>query len=318
MPVAARSGCLPPIADLSRIALGCGNFGGVGSAPEFFGQGLGPDEAFALMDAAWDLGIRRFDTADAYGGGRSEATIGAWIASRGVTPGLTTKVYNPMRAGCDAGLAPERIVRQLRGSLERLGVRRVDSYLAHEFDTAVPVADSLAAFEQLAHDDLIGGSGLSNVDAVQLQVALEAGALRIVQNSHSLLDQADADDVLGLCACHGIAYEVYGPLMGGWLTGKYERGAAFPEGSRMTQRPEPYASLATEATFDALEVLRERSARRGTSMAGTALAWLLADPRVTRIVVGPGRPAHLDAVREAVAHPLDPGERDGLTKAFAR
>lgn len=318
MSVAVRSGCLPPIADLSRIALGCGNFGGVGSAPEFFGQGLGPDEAFTLMDVAWDLGIRHFDTADAYGGGRSEATIGAWIASRGVTPELTTKVYNPMCAGGDAGLAPERIDRQLRSSLERLGVGRVDSYLAHEFDTEVPVADSLAAFEQLAAEGLIGGYGLSNIDAAQLQVALEAGAPGTVQNSHSLLDQADADDLLPLCARHGIAYEVYGPLMGGWLTGKYERGAAFPAGSRMTQRPEPYAALATDATFDALEILRARSAQRGASMAGTALAWLLADARVTRIVVGPGRPAHLDPVREAVAHPLDPDERDGLTEVFAQ
>ena len=66
-----------------RIALGCGNFGGVGSAPEFFGQGLSEDEAFELMDAAWEFGLTHFDTADAYGGGRSERAIGRWIASRG-------------------------------------------------------------------------------------------------------------------------------------------------------------------------------------------------------------------------------------------
>ena len=70
-----------------RIALGCGNFGGVGSAPELFGQGLSDDQAFELMDAAWELGIDYFDTADAYGGGRSERAIGRWIASRGVRPG---------------------------------------------------------------------------------------------------------------------------------------------------------------------------------------------------------------------------------------
>jgi aryl-alcohol dehydrogenase-like predicted oxidoreductase len=66
-----------------RIALGCGNFGGVGSAPEFFGQGLNQDQALELMDAAWEFGITHFDTADAYGGGRSEQAIGRWIASRG-------------------------------------------------------------------------------------------------------------------------------------------------------------------------------------------------------------------------------------------
>src|SRR5215475_11347295 len=83
---------------LPRIALGCGNFGGVGSAPEFFGQGQTTDQALAIMDAAWECGITHFDTADAYGGGRSEAAIGRWIATRGVRPQLTTKTYNPMRA----------------------------------------------------------------------------------------------------------------------------------------------------------------------------------------------------------------------------
>ncbi len=70
---------------VSRIALGCGNFGGVGSAPEFFGQGLTEDQAFAVMDAAWESGIGWFDTADAYGGGRSERAIGRWMAARGAS-----------------------------------------------------------------------------------------------------------------------------------------------------------------------------------------------------------------------------------------
>ncbi len=107
---------------VSPVALGCGNFGGVGSAPEFFGQGLTEDQALELMDAAWEFGITHFDTADAYGGGRSELAIGRWIQSRGVNPQLTTKTFNPMKAGADRGLKPERITRQLRASLDRLGV----------------------------------------------------------------------------------------------------------------------------------------------------------------------------------------------------
>ena len=110
----------------ARIALGCGNFGGVGSAPAFFGQGLDEDQALALMDAGWELGITHFDTADAYGGGRSEHAIGRWIRTRGVHPTLTTKTFNPMSEGDDSGLAPARIARQLRDSLERLGVDRVE------------------------------------------------------------------------------------------------------------------------------------------------------------------------------------------------
>src|SRR5919108_6114406 len=108
--------------EVSRVILGCGNFGGVGSAPEFFGRGESDDEAAALMDRAWELGITTFDTADAYGGGRSEHAIGRWMASRGVRPVLTTKTFNPMADGADRGLAPARIRRQLGSSLERLGV----------------------------------------------------------------------------------------------------------------------------------------------------------------------------------------------------
>src|SRR5262245_63115325 len=129
----------------ARIALGCGNFGGIGSAPEFFGQGLADDEALELMDAAWELGIRWFDTADAYGGGHSEQMIGRWIASRGVRPQLTTKTFNPMLAGADHGLRPDRITRQLHSSLERLGVPWVNVYLAHDFDPDVPLAETLGA-----------------------------------------------------------------------------------------------------------------------------------------------------------------------------
>ena len=91
------------VGTFSRIALGCGNFGGIGSAPEFFGKGLSEDQALALMDAAWQAGITHFDTADAYGGGRSELAIGRWIASRGVRPQLTTKTFNPVQAGADHG-----------------------------------------------------------------------------------------------------------------------------------------------------------------------------------------------------------------------
>ncbi len=154
---------------LPRVALGCGNFGGVGSAPAFFGQGQSEDEAFALMDAAWELGLHHFDTADAYGGGRSETAIGKWIAARGVRPTLTTKTYNPMDEGADHGLAPERIERQLASSLERLGVDRVELYLAHDFDPDVPARDeTMDAFEAQLGAGRIRAYGVSNFDAAQL------------------------------------------------------------------------------------------------------------------------------------------------------
>jgi aryl-alcohol dehydrogenase-like predicted oxidoreductase len=306
---------------LPRIALGCGNFGGVGSAPEFFGQGLSDDEAAALMDAAWELGISHFDTADAYGGGRSEQAIGAWIRSRGVRPTLTTKTFNPMTAGPDRdrGLAPDRVARQFAASLERLGVDHVELYLAHDYDPEVPVTETLGAFERLR---VAGGTvayGVSNFDAAQLRAALDVvppAPPAAIQNGYSLLERGDEAEVLPLCAERGVAYSVYSPLRGGWLTGKYRRGAGYPEGSRMTQRPEPYQALANEETFSALAALEQFAGARGTSMAGAALAWLLADERVGQVVVGPGRPAHLEPVREAVEHPLSPAERDRVTEMF--
>jgi aryl-alcohol dehydrogenase-like predicted oxidoreductase len=287
-----------------RIALGCGNFGGVGSAPEFFGQGLGEDQALELMDAAWEFGITHFDTADAYGGGRSEASIGRWIASRGVRPQLTTKTYNPMEAGADSGLRPERIARQLRMSLERLGVDHVELYLAHEFDPEVPLAESFGALDQAQAQGTIRAYGVSNFDAAQLAASLAAGAPQAIQNCYSLLERQDEPEVLALCAQRQVSYLAFSPLAGGWLTGKYRRGEPFPAGSRMTQRPGPYRGLVTGATFDALARLQAMASGLGMSMAGLALAWLLAGERVTQVVIGPGRPEHLAPVGEALRHPL--------------
>jgi aryl-alcohol dehydrogenase-like predicted oxidoreductase len=302
---------------VERIALGCGNFGGVGSAPEFFGQGLTEDQAFGLMDAAWEAGLVHFDTADAYGGGRSEQAIGRWIRSRGVRPRLTTKTFNPMQAGADHGLAPDRIARQLRSSLDRLGVDQVDLFLAHDYDPDVPLSETLGAFGAAQADGLIGAYGVSNFDARQLTAALAGGAPQAIQNSYSLLARQDEQGVLPLCAERGVAYLAFGPLAGGWLTGKYRPGVPYPAGSRMTQRPEPYQEFVAGRTFEALARLEAIAAGRGTSMAGLALAWLLADDRVAQIVIGPGRPEHLAPVAEALAHPLTPQERSTTEEAVA-
>jgi aryl-alcohol dehydrogenase-like predicted oxidoreductase len=307
-----RSGLtIPP------IALGCGNFGGVGSAPELFGHGLTRDQAYALMDAAWELGITHFDTADAYGGGRSEQAIGGWIASRGVRPQITTKTFNPMQAGGDQGLKPERIARQLESSLERLGIDQVDLYLAHDYDPDVPLSDSLAAFDNAQRSGTIRSFGVSNFDAQQLAAAVAGGTPQAVQNNYSLLVRQDESELLPLCSQREVAYIAFSPLAGGWLTGKYRRGQPFPGGSRMTQRPEPYRQFLDGSTFDALERLEAIASGRGTSLAALALAWLLGRDGVTQIVIGPGSPAHLAPVGEALAHPLTESELVAVESALA-
>src|SRR6266705_4579414 len=243
--------------EVSRIILGCGNFGGIGSAPEFFGQGESEEEAFRIMDAAWSLGVTMFDTADAYGGGRSETMIGNWMASRGHRPQLTTKTFNPMDTGEDHGLSRSRLTRQIESSLDRFGVEQVDLYLAHEFDPDTPIEETIATFEGLVEVGLIKAWGVSNFDANQLRSAVAVGSPTVVQNSYSLLDRADEAEVLRLCAEFAIAYTPHSPLAGGWLTGKYKRDEAVPPGSRMALRPEPYEHLRTERTFTALERFAE-------------------------------------------------------------
>jgi aryl-alcohol dehydrogenase-like predicted oxidoreductase len=304
---------------LGGVSLGCGNFGGIGSAPAFFGQGNDEREAFAIMDAAWAAGIHWFDTADGYGGGSSERFIGRWRAARqpdGLV--LTTKVFHSTSGDPDdRGLAPERIRRQVAGSLERLGVERIDLYLAHEPDPATPLADTIAAFEQLRAEGLVGDWGLSNFDADGIREALVVARPALVQNSFSLLDRGDERDVLPLCAEQGIAYVPFGPLSGGWLTGKYRRGRPFPAGSRMTQRPEPYERLVDDAVFDGLERLDELAAARGVEMAALAFAWVLAHPGVSGAVCGPGRPEHLAPVLAARELTLTDAEQREIGALFA-
>jgi aryl-alcohol dehydrogenase-like predicted oxidoreductase len=309
--------------EVTRVALGCGNFGGVGSAPALFGQGESPEEAFAVMDAAWELGIRLFDTAASYGGGRSERWIGEWTAERGRAPIVATKVFHSVTGDPDdAGLAPERIHRELAGSLDRLGADRVELYLIHAPDPATPLEQTLAALDELVRAGKVGAIGASNVDAAYLERALalsdEEGLTRFqwVQNSYSLLDREAGEEVLEVCEREGLGFTPFGPLAGGWLTGKYRRGEPPPPGSRMTLRPEPYERFRTDRVFAALDAFAAAARERGVDTAALALAWLLADDRITSVIVGPRRPEHLEPVRVALQLELTHAERDELSSLF--
>jgi aryl-alcohol dehydrogenase-like predicted oxidoreductase len=317
-----RSGIAVP-----QVILGCGNFGGVGSSPAFFGQGIPKEEAFRIMDEAWELGLTAFDTADAYGGGRSETWIGEWLARKDGAVrdaiAIETKTFNPIEAGADHGLSRARIHRQIDTSLQRLGVERVTLYLAHDFDPGVPQQETLRAFDELVRAGKVGAVGASNFTAEQLEEAVELSELEgmaryeWVQSSFSLLDRDDAETVFPACHEHNLGYEAYGPLAGGWLTGKYRRGETYPEGSRMTQRPESYLRYAKDDVFDALEAFEREALSRGVSMSGLAIAWLLGVLEVTAVIVGPTRAEHLEPVREALSLELAPGEHEHLRGLFA-
>jgi 1-deoxyxylulose-5-phosphate synthase len=312
---------------VSRIALGCGNFGGIGSAPEFYGQGENDEEAFAIMDAAYELGINVFDTANAYGGGRSESAIGKWLAERGSAVRdqvlLSTKAFNPVGDGPnDRGLSRRALVRAVDASLGRLGAERIDMFLIHEPDPLTPLEETLSALDDLRRAGKLLYIGASNIEAWRLARGLwisdvrELARFEWVQSSYSLLDRSAEAEVLPLCADQGLGFSPFSPLAGGWLTGKYRRDEEAPAGSRMTLRSEPYEHLQREGVFDALERFEQLAGERGIDMASLALAWLLASPLVNPVVVGPRRPEHLEPARAALELKLGDADLFELSALF--
>lgn len=313
---------------ISAVGLGCGNFGGIGSLPELFGKGETEAEAFALMDEAWELGINFFDTADAYGGGQSETTIGNWLKARGAHVRdqllLSSKVFNPVGPGPnDRGLSRRHIMRQVEASLTRLGVDTLDMYLIHEPDPTTPLEETLRALDDLVHQGKVRYLGASNMPAWLMTKALwlsdkyDLARFEWVQNSYSLLDRTDEREMFPLCDDQSLGYTPFSPLAGGWLTGKYRAGQPFPDGSRMTLRPESYAGFNTDRVFRNLEALAAYAADHNTDMTALALAWVMAQPLVTAPIIGPRRPAHFEPIRRALELKLSAAERVEITEIMS-
>ena len=258
---------------VTRIVLGCGNFGGVGSAPALFGQGISHEEAFA--DHGCRLGARDHDVrhrgrlrrrAQREPGSASGSRRRAPLSSDAIT--IETKTFNPMDAGEDRGLSRQRIARQLETSLERLGVERVALYMAHAPDPETPVEETMSAFDALVRAGKVGAVGASNFTAEQLAESVEISELEgltryeWVQNSFSLLDaERRRDGLPRLSRARARIRGAQRPLAGGWLAGRYRRGASYPEGSRMTQRPEGYRQVRVGDDLRRARGVRGRGAR---------------------------------------------------------
>jgi aryl-alcohol dehydrogenase-like predicted oxidoreductase len=306
---------------VSVLGLGCGGFGGVGSAPELFGKGEDTATAFALMDRAWDAGINYFDTADSYGGGVSERIIGAWLKERKVRDRLvlSTKVFYAIAEGPnDRSLSRRHIVQAVEGSLRRLQTDYLDLYVIMEPDPSTPVEDTLQTMNELMHAGKVRHIGASNITAPQLLEALAASdrlgvhRYQSVQNGYSLLDRAIEQDILPLAATEKMAVTPFSPTSGGLLTGKYRFGERPPSGSRVDLRPQPYQHLMTAQTFHAIDSLRAAATERGVDIGALALAWVLSNPAVTSALIGPRRVEHFRPWLEAVDIHLTEGERDAL------
>ena len=289
--------------DLDRIVFGCGNFGGIGSSPKLRNAGNSEDQALRLLDHARRLGLRRFDTANTYGGGASEIILGKWLRSQDAAfvedAQIATKVGNPN--GCPPGETPlsrTQIASHLDRSLRRLGIDRIDLYYIHEFDHVTPLEETLEAMTRAVEAGKIDRFGVSNASLSDVKAVRSlagtglAASFEYVQNEYNLLATADSDALIPYCAGRGLRYTAFSPLAGGFLTGKYRPGEQPPPNSRFAHAPEVCAPYSNELSFAAIERLRQTAQARGQTMAQAALRFVLDTPGVDGLIIAPRRLEH--------------------------
>jgi aryl-alcohol dehydrogenase-like predicted oxidoreductase len=265
---------------VSVIGLGCNNFGGR----------LDAAATASVIDAALDVGVTFFDTADIYGDGDSERFIGRCLRGRRDRVVLTTKFGHPS-GGDDRRGHPDHVRRALHDSLARLQTDHVDLYLLHRPDPTVPVADTLGALGELVAAGLVREIGCSGFDADGLaeadRAAADAGGPRFacVQNEYSLLRREAEAAVLPACERLGIAFVPYFPLLSGLLSGKYRKGRELPHGARIPSSPR-FAPLLDDEHLDKVEALATFAEDRGRELVDLAFAWLLARPVIPSVIAG--------------------------------
>lgn len=310
---------------VSVVGLGCGGFGGIGSEVSLFGQGENQQQAFALMDRAVELGINYFDTADSYGGGRSEQIVGSWLQQRKARDQvvLASKVFNPMAADVNGGgLSRRHILQAVDASLRRLQTDRIDLYMAHQVDPLTDLEETMRAFDELVRAGKVLYLGFCNTEAWRVVKSLwisdRNGATRLacVQNEYNLLHRDAEVELLPMLPSEGLSFVAFSPLAGGWLTGKYRQGRQPPHGSRMRLRPEPYAGLQNEKTFRAIERLEKVAAGYGASTGALALVWTASNPNVTSILAAPRNADQFKTVEESLALALHAEDRERIVRAM--
>jgi len=268
--------------------------------------------SFAILDAAWDGGIRFIDTADVYPVpmtlatyGDSEALVGRWLASRKYRDDvvLATKAYfigGPLPI--HRGNSRLHLVRACEASLRRLKTDRIDLYLCHGWDPTVPLEETLRALDQLRQDGKILYTGLSNVRAHEVAATLlEAGRLRMrgfegLQPRYSILQREAEESLFPMARRFGLGVMVYNPIAGGLLSGKHRPGRAPAKGTRfaMPGIGEVYRNRYwDQRLLKAAIALKQAASDAGVSPVTAAVAWVLRNPDVSSAIIGASRPAQL-------------------------
>ena len=303
---------------VSRLCLGTMTFG------------LQCDEAAsaAIMDRAASGGIDFFDTADVYplGGnretaGRTEDIVGRWLKGKRRQVIVATKCVGAMGPKpWDQGMSRKHILDAIEASLRRLGTDYVDLYQLHSFDKLTPIDEALEALDTIVRSGKARYVGVSNWPAHKVARALGRSELKnivrieSVQPRYNLLFRAFERDLLPMCEEEKIAVIPYNPLAGGLLTGKHNRAAPPPAGTRFTlgTAAARYQSRYwKDQEFQTIEDLRALGNQAGMSMATMAVSWVLANPAITAPIVGASRPEQLDDSLAAV----DKGPLDADLKA---
>jgi aryl-alcohol dehydrogenase (NADP+) len=267
--------------------------------------GVEADETVAhqQLDRFLEAGGTLVDTADVYGGGRSEEIIGRWFARRPAD--LTEPVVLASKGRFHfpgdnspngAGLSARHLTRALDASLRRLGVETVDLYQVHAFDPLTPMEETLRTLDQFVRSGKIRYYGLSNftgwqlTKAVYLARALDVAGPVTLQPQYSLLAREIEWEIVPAVIDAGMGLLPWSPLGGGWLSGKYRRDQRPSGATRLGEDPgrgmEAYDRRGTDRTWHVIDAVQKVAEDRGTSMAEVALAWVTGRPGVSSTILG--------------------------------
>jgi aryl-alcohol dehydrogenase-like predicted oxidoreductase len=284
---------------VSVIGLGCNNFG----------MRIGRKETDDVVGSALDSGITLFDTADIYGGTKSEEYLGAALGSRRDEIVLATKFGVPYEDHA-GGAAPAYVRTALEDSLRRLGTDHIDLYQLHLPDQKTPIADTLGVLAELVAEGKLREFGCSNFDPAMLEeatgaVAEGARGFASVQNQYNVLHREPEDGVLEFCDRTHTAFLPFFPLASGLLSGKYRAGEDAPEGTRLAAWGERGKGEMTEERLAAVAALDELAHQQDHTVLELAFAWLLSRPSVASVIAGATRPEQVTANVAAAGWTLD-------------